>query len=490
MSALCLPVRRRVCGLVAVVAIATVGAGACGSSTETALGPSGLPKCSVTLESAPAPLPASGGTASVTVKTARECTWSATASVEWLNITSDSTGQGAGEVRFHAAPNPDPVVRSGAIVANGQRSDVTQAAGECRFELSPGTIGVQPRGGSATVGIQASSALCTWTAASESDWISVRSPSGKGSGAVTLDVAATEGPGRTGSVVIAGQRVTVTQAAGASPMPPPVPEPPAPAPVPPVPPPACSYTFSPDRQAVAAAGGNAAVAVTATPGCTWTAATGESWITITSGSAGTGTGSVTFSVAPNPGPPRTGVLTIAGRPVTITQAAACTFAVSPEALVSPVPGARFDVQVTTGPACTWTASSALPWLSVQPAAGTGTGTVLVAVDVNTGPARSGTVSVAGRTVSVSQESGCTFSVRPDSIRVSNKGDEKSIEVRTMNGCSWTAVSDVTWITVTRGASGTGDGKVEILVARNPSDDRREGTLTVAGQLVKIRQDGD
>ena len=55
--------------------------------------------------------------------------------------------------------------------------------------------------------------------------------------------------------------------------------------------------------------------------CPWVAVTlAPSWLTITSAAAGTGSGSVTYAVADNPGEPRVGGLTVAGKPFTVALA--------------------------------------------------------------------------------------------------------------------------------------------------------------------------
>lgn len=71
-----------------------------------------------------------------------------------------------------------------------------------------------------------------------------------------------------------------------------------------------------------------------------------------------------------------------------------------------------------------------------------------------------------------------------------KGDEKDIDVEPSNmSCTWTARSSESWITITRGASGTGNGEVRYKVAKNPGLLPRIATLTVAGKSVIITQLG-
>jgi ABC-type histidine transport system ATPase subunit len=59
---------------------------------------------------------------------------------------------------------------------------------------------------------------------------------------------------------------------------------------------------------------------------------------------------------------------------------------------------------------------------------------------------------------------------------------------TTTGCSWTAVSSASWITISSGASGSGNGTVLYTVAANTLRDPRTGTLTVGGQTLSVTQD--
>ena len=82
---------------------------------------------------------------------------------------------------------------------------------------------------------------------------------------------------------------------------------------------------APATQSVVAAASTASATITNTTGtgCSWTASDNVSWITITAGSSGTGSGTTSYSVAANTSATaRTGVLTIAGQTVTVTQAGA------------------------------------------------------------------------------------------------------------------------------------------------------------------------
>ena len=58
------------------------------------------------------------------------------------------------------------------------------------------------------------------------------------------------------------------------------------------------------------------------------------------------------------------------------------------------------------------------------------------------------------------------------------------------GCSWSAASNASWITITSGASGAGNGSVNYSVAGyDVLNGDRQGTITVAGRTVTIEQHG-
>jgi hypothetical protein len=133
---------------------------------------------------------------------------------------------------------------------------------------------------------------------------------------VTFNVAVNPAAARTGTLTIAGQAFTVSQASSGSsgtPSPPPPPLPPPPPP----PPSNCSYAISPTEEGIKEKGGSLTVVVSAGAGCQWTATSHESWIVITQGASGSGNGTVGFDV--HSGKKRTGTLTIAGQTFTVHQ---------------------------------------------------------------------------------------------------------------------------------------------------------------------------
>ena len=58
-----------------------------------------------------------------------------------------------------------------------------------------------------------------------------------------------------------------------------------------------------------------------------------------------------------------------------------------------------------------------------------------------------------------------------------------------SGCSWSAISDSNWITITSGNSGTGSGTGTYTVSPNNAISGRTGTISVGDQSFTVTQDG-
>jgi hypothetical protein len=147
---------------------------------------------------------------------------------------------------------------------------------------------------------------------------------------------------------------------------------------------------------------------------------------------------------------------------------------------------------TSAPDCAWAAVSNVPsWVTVTAGAGgTGPGAVDLSIAGNAGPARSGTVTIGGRTVTVNQESGCTYAINPTATPVPAAGGAGSVNVTAGPGCTWTAASQVPWIVIISPAPGTtatGDGVVQGHVEANGTGAPRIGTVIIAGHTFTVNQ---
>ena len=80
-------------------------------------------------------------------------------------------------------------------------------------------------------------------------------------------------------------------------------------------------------------------------------------------------------------------------------------------------------------------------------------------------------------------------ITPTASTIALSGATGTVMVLAPGACPWTGSSNSSWVTVTSGASGCGDGILTYSVAVNPGASQRNATLTVAGQVFSITQSG-
>jgi trimeric autotransporter adhesin len=458
------PVRLRNGTASAIFAIAGVFLSACSTSSDVVTGPSPI-KCALTAQAPGSTFPPTGGSGTLTIATTRECAWSAQSEADWVSLTSPAGGQGNGEVQFSIAAHTEPAARTAAIVVNDQRVPISQEGRPCEFGLSSTHASVDAAGGEQTITITASSAQCRWTAASNVPWITVLAGEGTGNGSVTLRVEPAAGPPRTGTVTIAGQAVDVEQGSG------------------------CTYAVNATSVTVAPSGDAGQVRVTAPPGCTWTALSDADWITITAGASGSGPGEVRFTVTASDGPGRAGTIRVAGRIVTVTQGSGCTLGIAPSSQTVAATGGSGAIRLDTAGGCGWSAAASASWITLAGATGSGPGSLQFVVAANSGPARTGTITVAGQTFTVNQTSACDYVFAPPAHDFDDANAGAGAILIIVSGqCTWEAASNAAWITITAGASGLGNGTTQFRVTQNTGPPR-SGTLTIAGRSYTVTQVG-
>jgi len=425
------------------------------------------PQCNYAIQTTSVSLPIAGGSTVVSIQADPTCSWTAASNVSWLAVTGVGVGTGNGSVTISASPNTG-AARSGTATIAGRTFTVNQA-GSCVASLNPSNATVAAAGGAGPSIAVTIAPGCAWTASTGDSWLSItQGASGNGNGAVAFSATANTGNVRTGSLTIAGQTFAVTQ------------------------PGSCATSINPSSQSVpATAGSGASIAVSAAGGCGWTATTTASWITITGGASGTGNGNVTFTFTANTGSGRTGTISIGTQTHTVTQAGSCSTSIAPPSQsVAATAGPATSITVTAAAGCNWTATPSQTWLTITSgASGSGNGTVGFTVGANTGPARSATITIAGQTHTVNQATGCTYSLTPTSHSLDQDGQTApAITVNTTAGCTWTAVSNSSFITVQSGDTGTGPGTVTYKVTKNNGNSPRTGTLTIAGRTFTVVQD--
>jgi|SoiMethySBSTD1v2_1073268.scaffolds.fasta_scaffold00280_9 all-beta uncharacterized protein/BACON domain-containing protein len=349
---------------------------------------------------------------------------------------------------------------------------------KCAVSLTAPAAAIDAGGGSGTVTVT-TQPECAWTAAAEASWIASLNPAqGQGSGEVRFQIGANpSGSAREGAIVINNQRAIIRQAASV-----------------------CQFGVTASATQFPAAGGAGTISVTSPGGCAWTASSDVSWIAV-SPVSGAGGGNITFTVALNTGAGRAGTITAGGIAVTIAQdgpgspapppPAACTISLQPPSTSVAAAGGPGTVGVTAG--CAWTASSNVPWITfTTPTSGNGNGSVGFNVAANTSvTGRVGSLTIGSATFTVNQAGAsgqsCTITIIPTSQAVgSGATNGINVSVGTATGCTWTATSNATWITIAAGGSGSGNGTVTLNVAANTAG-ARNGTVTIGGQTFTVTQ---
>jgi len=195
------------------VLAAVAFAAGCGSSGVTSVtAPTAADtRCQPTLSHGSTPFAATGGTGTLAVSVARECSWSASSGAAWIAITGGASGQGDGTVSFRVSENADPVTRSASISVGDQHADIGQAAAACTYTVSaPSSGALDPTGDRAVIDVRTHDG-CGWQAQADADWAAVQPASGTGTGEVTVTVDANRGDVRTVTVTVAAERITFTQ---------------------------------------------------------------------------------------------------------------------------------------------------------------------------------------------------------------------------------------------------------------------------------------
>lgn len=245
-----------------------------------------------------------------------------------------------------------------------------------------------------------------------------------------------------------------------------------------------------------ASGGTGTISVTAQPECGWNVSTQAPWISGLSPTSGQGNGTVEFHVAPNPAPSmRQTELIFNDDRVPVSQdPAPCPVTFSPAAQNIGADGGSGQVKISAG--CSWTATSSDPWLTITSSeSGTGDGTITFSVESNAGDERNAHVKIGNESATINQAGvrqdppvpACSYSISPAGSALGpGAGAGIIVSISATPGCSWTTVSNDSWITVTSLKTGTGDGSVRLYVAPNPGN-ARNGTVTIAGQIFRVSQ---
>lgn len=174
--------------------------------------------CTFSVSPSSLQFPGSGGTATISVSTQSGCSWTATGATSWLSITGGSSGTGSGSVSVSAQANSGASSRSATLTVAGKSVTVNQDAGTstCSYQVSFSPRNFTWCGGDTSYYVTKTDG-CAFDVTSAATWIQpvlVRSRTGGTlSGGSFIVQANTTGASRQGTVTIAGQTFTISQAA-------------------------------------------------------------------------------------------------------------------------------------------------------------------------------------------------------------------------------------------------------------------------------------
>jgi hypothetical protein len=176
----------------------------------------------------------------------------------------------------------------------------------------------------------------------------------------------------------------------------------------------------------------------------------------------------------------------------LTPVIPCTYSLSPATLQAAVAGGSVTVGIKTTASCSWAVSGLPGWITVSgPSSGAGSASVTFVVAPSTGASLSATFLIGGASFTITQPaaSACIYGLSPGGQAFGVAGGAGTINITVSTGCPWAAASNASWITITGGSAGNGNGSVAFQAAPNTGA-ARSGTVTVAGLLSFTVEEAD
>ena len=250
----------------------------------------------------------------------------------------------------------------------------------------------------------------------------------------------------------------------------------------------CVASISPGSANLPTNGGSGVVNVSAPAGCTWKAVSRVSWIRITGPNIGTGDGVVGYTATNSSDSAMTGLLIVAEQTFPIRLGAdPCSYTVTPEGSSWSADGGTGAVGVQTAGGCGWSAQSNDDWITIDRISRDNGGGGLTYSVAPSNVSRTGTLTVAGETVTVVQDiDACRYTLSPTSQSIGSAGGPGNFTVTTTSDCPWAAKSNASWVTIS-GGNGPGTGIVDYSVIQNQSGLSRTATIQVADKTFTIVQ---
>jgi hypothetical protein len=177
-------------------------------------------QCVYSLSTTSVSVPSTANTGSFSVVTGSSCSWTAASNVSWVTISAGASGAGIGTVSYAVDANTTGAARSGTLTVAGQIVTIAQSVSSCTYSVSTTSVSVPSTANTGSFSVVTGSS-CAWTAASNVSWAAITAgASGAGIGTVSYSILANAGAARGGTLTVAGQTVTINQAAGSQSQPP------------------------------------------------------------------------------------------------------------------------------------------------------------------------------------------------------------------------------------------------------------------------------
>ncbi|WP_426105393.1 pre-peptidase C-terminal domain-containing protein [Massilia sp. TSP1-1-2] len=249
-------------------------------------------------------------------------------------------------------------------------------------------------------------------------------------------------------------------------------------------------------------GSSATLGLTIPSGCRWSITRIPSWLTINSGTTGTGSAVISMTAGLGTTYTRGATMRVANLDFNAQQTLrqpTCDTSVQPTLSIYSnshlAVGGGGSVTVSVPAGCPWSVAGTPSWVIVtrNPSGAIGLDWIDYTVAANSGAARSATMTIAGRSFVLSQSAyavGCdpaagTF-IFPSSQTFGEIGGNGSVNVTRGASCTWTTTLVPSWITLTAGAAGSGNGTVTYTVAPNTGA-ARAVNLNIAGYAYNVAQ---
>ncbi len=488
------------------------------------------------------------GDVAIQVTTSPSCSWSIANRPGWISASGDGPNKGSKTIHIPVHDNQSGKVRTGTLTIGGKNIAMTQEAA-CSYDVKAEAANYDEKGkllpytplstsldiGNAKADLAVhvkAHPHCAWSFGTSPGWITASTAKYKGNATVHMPIAAnTSASSRTGTLNVsssAGTKpINVTQAGG------------------------CTvevkaqganydekgalvlpYTPLSTSVALKGAKANLQVQVTTPATCSWSVTASPSWMTAPKTQA-KGNMTLNIPVAENATvSSRSGVLTINGKNINVTQEGGCSYDVKAQGanlddkgnLVLPYTPlstsvslggkkANVAIQVKTSSSCMWSVATTPSWIKVSSANNKGNMTLNAAVEANTSAeGRTGKIVVAGKTITVTQQSNCSFEVRAQGAMLKEEGNtvyavlpytpistttvpfkkERGVlAVYVKASCPWEVTSAPSWIQAPEyketHPTATATTSLSIHIDANKGD-ARMGELIVAGKTITVTQE--